>query len=254
MLGRVEGKVKTVYDDKQNVHSSNIEESVMRIIIIISAQEILKINNKEIDFEYVTEQINKLLKQEKDALENDKNKCKHCELPYCDIGKNKEYYCSDTCEKQYQRHAKIKLSLVRIDIDRVLYLNNNLSKILVRLWSYIVKNEHKDEILKRLIQELEEMSGTCSSGFVSRLVNCLSGFGEDITVGISFEEQLIGNFIGRLNAYTRKIDDEKFRNKNILRKKSSNFLFQNELTFHFQQSLDGHIVRLDWNSTLKICC
>ena len=52
------------------------------------------------------------------------------------------------------------------------------------------------------------MSGTCSSGFVSRLVNCLSGFGDDITVGISFEEQLIGNFIGRLNAYIRKIDDD----------------------------------------------
>ena len=51
------------------------------------------------------------------------------------------------------------------------------------------------------------MSGTCSSGFVSRLVNCLSGF-DDLSVGITFEEQLIANFIGRLNAYTRKIDDE----------------------------------------------
>ena len=51
-----------------------------------------------------------------------------------------------------------------------------------------------------------------------------------------------------------KIDVEKFRNKIILLKKKCNFLFQNELTFHFQQSLDGHIVRLEWNSTLKICC
>jgi len=51
------------------------------------------------------------------------------------------------------------------------------------------------------------MSGTCSSGFVSRLVNCLSGF-DELSVGISYEEQLIANFIGRLNAYTRKIDDE----------------------------------------------
>ena len=56
----------------------------------------------------------------------------------------------------------------------------------------------------RLLQELEEMSGTCSSGFVGRLINTLSGFGE-LTINISFEDQLISNFIGRLNHYTRKI-------------------------------------------------
>ena len=50
------------------------------------------------------------------------------------------------------------------------------------------------------------MSGTCSSGFVGRLINTLSGF-SDLTINISFQDQIISNFIGRLNSYTRKISD-----------------------------------------------
>jgi hypothetical protein len=106
LLGGIEGRVKTVYDDKQNVHSNKIEDSVMKLIELLSTQEIIKVNNKEIDYEYVNEEINKLLKNEKDALAFEKNKCNHCEVPFCDIGKNKNY-CSDTCEKQYQRHSII---------------------------------------------------------------------------------------------------------------------------------------------------
>ena len=81
---------------------------------------------------------------------------------------------------------------------------NTLSKILIKLWSYINGNDNRDEMIKRLIEELEDMSGTCSSGFVSRLVNCLSGFG-DFSIEISIDQQLVANFIGRLNAYARKI-------------------------------------------------
>ena len=115
-------------------------------------------------------------------------------------------YCSTDCEQQFNTYNKIYLSLNRIEIDRSAYLGNSLSRILVKIWSYIHVNEFKDELIKRLLQELEEMSGTCSSGFVGRLINTLSGFG-DLTINISFQDQIISNFIGRLNSYTRKITD-----------------------------------------------
>jgi hypothetical protein len=89
-------------------------------------------------------------------------------------------------------------------MDRILYFNNNLSNILVKLWSYISKNENVEEMTKRLIEELEDMSGTCSSGFLSRLINTISGFGE-MNITISYEDQIISNFCGRLNAYAQKI-------------------------------------------------
>jgi len=59
---------------------------------------------------------------------------------------------------------------------------------------------------KRLLEELDDMSGTCSSGFASRLVNVISGFGE-FNIQISFADQIISNFAGRLNARLKKITE-----------------------------------------------
>ena len=58
------------------------------------------------------------------------------------------------------------------------------------------------------------MAGTCSSGFISRLVNTISGFG-DLSIKISFEDQIVSNFSARLNSYAQKIcdDDSVFRDK-----------------------------------------
>ena len=82
-----------------------------------------------------------------------------------------------------------------------------MSNILLKVWTYIdTHDEHKEEMLKRLLEELEEMSDTCSTGFVTRLVNTISGFGE-FNIRISFEDQIISNFTGRLNAAARSITD-----------------------------------------------
>jgi hypothetical protein len=101
-------------------------------------------------------------------------------------------------------------------LDRTLYLNNTLSRILLKVWSYIHQSEFENEMIKRLLEELEDMSGTCSSGFLCRLLNTISGFGE-LTIFISFEDQLISNFVGRLNSYARKImnNDSIFYNERL---------------------------------------
>lgn len=240
MLGRIDGNVKTIYDNKQNIHVEEIEKSILSIIEILSAHPTLKINGNEIDFLYVKNQIDTILKEEKiknevnnellneqlnfyDDYFSDKIVCNNCETyigciynllsPCMGCIENKvkckgkttfDKFCSKKCETQYNIQTKIYLSLNRIEIDRSSYLGNTLSRILVKIWSYIQNNEFKDELIKRLLQELEEMSGTCSSGFIGRLINSLSGFGE-LTINISFEDQLVSNFIGRLNFYARKI-------------------------------------------------
>jgi hypothetical protein len=70
---------------------------------------------------------------------------------------------------------------------------------------------------KRLLEELEEMSGTCSSGYATRLVNIISGFGE-FNIRISWEDQIIANFSGRLNALVRSIGS----NSSVFRKEKLN--------------------------------
>lgn len=242
MLGRIDGNVKTIYDNKQNIHVEEIEKSILSTIEILSAHPTLKINGDEVDFFYVRNQIDIILKEQK--IQNEDNNelfkdqlifyddyfiskitCKNCEKYVgciysllnsciaciennikCKGKTTSNKFCSSECEIQYNIQNKIYLSLNRIEIDRSTYLGSTLSRILVKIWSYILSNEFKDELIKRLLQELEEMSGTCSSGFIGRLINTLSGFG-DLTINISFEDQLVSNFIGRLNSYTRKIMD-----------------------------------------------
>ena len=206
MLGRIEGNVKTIYDNKQNVHTEEIEKSVLNIIEILSSYPTLKINENEIDFVYVKTQIDTILKDQKlKTINNDKLlpehinfyddyfsskinckncdnyigciyisniKCLNCEEDNkeCKIRSTSLKYCSIDCEKQFNIHNKIYLSINRIEIDRSTYLGNTLSRILVKIWSYIYVNEFKEELNIRLLQELEEMSGTCSSGFVGRLI------------------------------------------------------------------------------------
>ena len=242
MLGRIEGNVKTIYDNKQNVHTEEIEKSILNIIEILSSYPTLKVNENEIDFIYVKTQIDTILNDKKlkptnndtllkdhinyyDDYFRDKINCKNCNNyigciyikniscvnckennKECKMSSTTAKYCSNDCEKQFNTYNKIYLSLNRIEIDRSTYLGNSLSRILVKIWSYIQINEFKEELIKRLLQELEEMSGTCSSGFVGRLINTLSGF-SDLTINISFQDQIISNFIGRLNSYTRKITD-----------------------------------------------
>jgi hypothetical protein len=101
----------------------------------------------------------------------------------------------------YRRtNDKILMSLDRIIVDKMLYTSTKdktLVDIITCLWSYILESE---DLIERLLDELQDMASTCSSGFVSRLANVLSGRGDDeLTLTITFEEQIIANFTARVN-------------------------------------------------------
>ena len=166
-LGSMFGVVKTIYDNAQNVHNKELEETSLPIIRFL-----LQVDSKNTDYSFVISEI-----------------------------------ISEIVDKEKSQKEKINLSLNRISIDRSLYHNTSLTTILVKLWSYIESSEYKDELKKRLFEELEEMSGTCTSGFIMRLLNTLSGFEDNVSLKISYEDQIVANFIGRLNAVAKKITE-----------------------------------------------
>ena len=173
-LGNDNNKDKTVYGNSQNVHTKQVDKSVNDILIKLSSFPILKLDNKNyISFSDIKNEILKLITEEN----------------------NKE---------------KILQALNRIEIDNALYskFNDSLKNILIKVWSYIQNNKNKIEMSKRLLQELEDMSGTCSSGFISRMVNSVSGFNEEMNIKISWEDQIISNVSGRLNYRITKIKDK----------------------------------------------
>ena len=211
-LGRVNGSVRTVFDNAQNVHTEEVEESVAEILEFLSTFSLYNVNGNPVDFDYVNAHVEKMLKEEIHQIQKGRElgdtvetSCKYCK---CHIEKSSELkFCSEVCDSFYIRNEKIAVAMKRIFMDRALYskFNNSLLNILLKIYTYIQMQEDiKEELYKRMLQELEAMSGTCSSGFASRLVNIISGFG-NFNIRISFQDQIISNFTGRLNAKARAI-------------------------------------------------
>ena len=190
MIGTEHTTSKSIFDNSHNVHVREIENSVSKGLEFLASMPIKKIyDDKFIDFLYVKAKILKLIKESKKSLDNN-------------IYKDKL--------------EKIKVSINRIEMDRVLYgkYNLSISNVLVRVWSYLSYSNFIEEIKKRLLEELYDMSGTCSSGFLSRLVNVISGFG-DFNITISWEDQIISNFSGRLNFNAKHITNTSDIDENI---------------------------------------
>lgn len=204
-LGKITDVVRTVFQNAQNAHSNEIEESACEIIEHLTTIPTDQHNGKDIDFEYVSREIKKLVIDE-DDLED------------------------------------IEISLNRINIDRALYskTNSTLLNILLKLWSYMSDHDCKDEMHIRLVQELKSMSGTCTSGFASRLANTLSGFGR-FNIRISWEDQIISNLFGRLNFRARRLTEKNsiFRtDENKLRDVIELFLNRNYYYTALNQKID----------------
>jgi len=209
LLSFAMGQRRTLFDNTQNVHVTEIEESVMEILssIMVNTHMLKMESGENVTFEFVRNKIEEMLviTKGKKCI----SPCKHTKCEMCDncVIRENSVCCDDDCDKNLSRKTKIIVSLNRIAMDRILYSKYSvtLSGILLRVWSYICKHKSCDEMRKRLLEELYDMSGTCSSGFASRLINVLSGFG-DFSIRISWCDQIIANFTGRLNALARKID------------------------------------------------
>lgn len=184
-LGNTNTKGKTIFDNAQNVHVEEVEQSVVEVLEFFADLPTMKVNDIPITFGFVKEQVLKIINLQKEKIKPEEEE------------NFKEY------------EEKINVALKRIEMDRALYskYNNTLANILLKVWTYLSNHEYKEEMINRLLEELEEMSGTCSTGFASRMINVVSGFGE-FNIRISWEDQISSNFFGRLNAKARLLQDK----------------------------------------------
>lgn len=159
--------VASIYENKENAHIASIEFSVMETIRYLDTLNLSPIPT----FDTVSYNIQQTMK--------------------------KMYSVEEITKKE----ENVKNALLRIELDRTLFagVNHTLQSILLHLYVYIQSHDARRELEKRLVEELVDMSGTCSTGFIGRLVNTLSGFGEH-SLSISWEDQIVGNLAGRLNA------------------------------------------------------
>jgi hypothetical protein len=192
------------YGIQKNKYSLYYNQENIHLIEISSVQHILDFLNLH----------------KKISLNNDPNSLFHLIKTY-------DYYIDSTHEDD---KSKIHVALIRIQNDRSLYghSQNTLFDILSMIVTYIEKHVHVIELRRRLIEELIEMSGKCTTGYVYRLLNVLSGY-DDFSIQIPIEESLKSVLFQKLNQKILEIQNDELKHK-ILYEMT---LSQPELKSHF---------------------
>jgi len=101
-------------------------------------------------------------------------------------------------------------ALDRISIDTSTFSEYNLgiADVFCYVWFRIkIHSLFRAELEQRLLEELVDMADTCSSGHTWRFVNVLSVYEGDI-LRISWDDQIKANIVGRMSARIRDIGDE----------------------------------------------
>ena len=157
LQNELSGSLLTVYENQENVHSINIDKSVLDIFRKLPPP--------------------------------------HIDINFTNI------------KQRLINHPEVDEALERIELDRCIYDGSfSLNDVLLRLFSFIIHcSPHTDELLSRLVEELNDMKGTCSSGYMSRLMNVLSGYHEDLSIRIGEFDQVQARFVAIMNGLVRDL-------------------------------------------------
>ena len=168
--------LKTVYCNKENVHSETINKTALETISII------------------VENVEKNRTIIQNLEENDLRQL---------IIKHFLTTDNEISHENYENSIKAYNRIVYL--DNALYTNHSftLKKIMNYVWTFIntssMVSNCKLELEKRLIQEMGEMYNTCSSGYLVRFANVFSGFLENGGVFIGWDEQILSIFYAKIN-------------------------------------------------------
>lgn len=116
-------------------------------------------------------------------------------------------------DKDEEAMFKIRQALDRIMKEPTLHTARKISTCdIFRLMKAIIdENKSKEELEQRLLEELEDMANTCSSGHAKRLVNVMVGFTDELEGSIDIKDQFIANIKARIMATIRHLPSEEER-------------------------------------------
>jgi hypothetical protein len=109
-------------------------------------------------------------------------------------------------EKGMLNDSDVRKAISRILMDTSLIGGVTARQALQLVWNRIKNDPNRDDLITRFIQELKDMSDTCSTGHTGRLVNVLAG--THFIPFISYKKQLISNIKARVETAIRDEPDE----------------------------------------------
>jgi hypothetical protein len=175
--------IKTFYNNTQNIHHIDVDKSINPFI------------EKLIDMNFETKVPN---------IEDEDAYSKFLQTFITNI----ENHAADF-SFSYDNKTRIKNAITRFILDNTLYSSFNISllQLLIKSYLYIQVHPFKDELLKRMCEELSEMSDTCTTGHIYRLVNIFSAYDVEMTMPV--EEEIKSCVFARLQkAISLKSDEE----------------------------------------------
>lgn len=172
-------KIRTVYNNSQNMHDEKISESVIKFI-----ETMVKTSTEKL------------------PLYNDV----HSEIS--NLIRSAGLSPSDKIST-YKALNRISVDTAKFSSYKV-----TIAEVLIHVWLKITrtKDDTKRALFeKRLIDELIDMGmegGSCSTGHAGRIVNVLY---DEAEIRISFESQILANIAGRMNARIRDVPDQNLK-------------------------------------------
>lgn len=168
----LENKLHTIYTNAQNVHSETISEQTISVL-------------RHMIGEYKTQLVTSL----------------------SSTSTTDDIYSFLLSESNVSVKESVIRSFHRIMVDPSRYEGHLLSDIMIMVWTKIGLSPHQPTLKQRFKEEMVDMDrGGCSSGYLTRLLNVLSGFYEDYNpVRISYRDQLRNEIFAYLNVARRSL-------------------------------------------------
>lgn len=170
----------TIYENSQNVHDENIEEYAEKFILSI--------------FETTSS-----------SLEEDNDEERNLEDV---LDKLEEHLRFNEFIPKFKHVYRLSINRLKEDTSTFTKLEVTLSEILIHAWNRIIKEpleEIRNGAIKRLIEEIHDVEGKCSSGYATVMVNVLSEIDDNIKMDIA--PQIQANIIARINTAMKNAED-----------------------------------------------
>jgi len=99
-------------------------------------------------------------------------------------------------------------SFQRIVLDTASYYGHPLSDIFLHVFRRVRASPHREELERRVVEELVEMNGWCSTGHLVRLLNVLQGFDSSVQLALDRKQEMRAALFARLQFAMRKCSQE----------------------------------------------
>lgn len=171
-----ENKHKTIYTNAQNAHNETINENTRNIVRALY-KEYLK-----------TKTYNDLVKTSYEEI--------HKELSNID---NSE-----------ETNDKLHSFFYRVMTDPFRFERLSLSDIVLLVYNKICSFENKNDLMKRLLEEIIDCDDSCTTGYFTRIVNTLNGFinNKDMCFNINPRDELRSVIFARINRNIRSLPEK----------------------------------------------